>query len=164
MGQKTLFPNFCSLRPHTIMVRKALHVLCFLPFLQMRAGGKFCDTHKHTPLLTLAFKDIIYWRTVQCSCGTTFYVLPMNLTRNAEEPSLEQVTRARLSRDQNFLPFSEWREKEVAVSNNICKQPTSEKKEFPSMYRFVLPGYCPVLLWPTLVRSHQTELSIYNIN
>lgn len=128
----------------------------------MRSGARFCDTHKHTPLLTLAFKDTFHWGTVQSFCGTTFYVLPMNSARNAEEPNMKQVTRASLSRDQNFLPFLEWREKEVAVSDNICKQPTSEKKEFPSMYRFVLPGYCPVLLWSTLVRSHQTQLSIYN--
>lgn len=84
------------------MVRKALHVLCFLLFLQVRARGKFCDTHKHTPLMALAFKYIFHGKAVQWSCGTTFYVLPMNSDRNAEEPNLKKVTKASLSRDQKI--------------------------------------------------------------
>lgn len=123
MGQKTQFPILHSPRPHKIMevlVKKSLHILYFFYFLQIGRREKMCNTHNHIPLLALSFKVISHLRIVQYS-WTTFHALPME---NLIWSRLQQHICPQIKVD--FHTFSDWRENEIAVSNNIWKHPSSK--------------------------------------
>lgn len=87
----------------------------------------------------------------------------MNSAGNAEKSKAaagDMSKFVQISADQNFLPFLYWREKELAVSDSICKQSALEKKEFPLRFGFrVLLSS----LLDTLTLLHQIQYLQHNM-